>query len=207
MNSQSNQTNASALTLKEQILKAHAGAVTELLGNPDKYECGPCKKEGSRHAIGGWYSYESHLTSKGHIKSVNAQAEKAHKAQESQEKTQNEGTKIEIASSRPKGITNDKPEESKAKDAENCSGDRNLELTFCFTKFILENRLPFSIIEKLKNFTSYLAEKYEPQELKDFPLLKKDNNKGYSSHISNVERRSLSKLKIFAFFSVRGQKL
>jgi len=64
----------------------------------------------------------------------------------------------------------DEKQTPKLKDKEDIDKETNFHLAFAYTQFILENRLPFSLIKPLINLISFLVEQYPPNFLEDFSI-------------------------------------
>jgi len=77
--------------------------------------------------------------------------------------------------------------------------DDTAELRFSFMKFILENRLPFSIVKNLCSFISDLSEQYSSRSLQSFKTSRQTIVKLTREVCKDLKTRILSQLKTTPF--------
>jgi len=78
---------------------------------------------------------------------------------------------VPISESKSAGIFNTSPNTTPKKQVNAVipdSKDSETTMNFCYTKFILENRLPFSIIRALIDFTAYININFTPSDIAQF---------------------------------------
>ena len=156
----------------------------QILDDKDKYICTICRNARSKTSSGKWYNLEGHLVSVGHVTN-------SKKIQQSQDiVAEEEESRRRTAAT----ITLNSTNQLTASNTETVSPplcpDKKIEMTLSFTRFILENRLPFSIIEPLVRFVSRATEECRPSDLQKFACSRQSVSKAASA-ISDTLRENL----------------
>lgn len=148
-------TSQKKLTIDEQYLQDYPDLVKRDPKNPKRYVCIPCDKKDSPFATGTWNNYKGHIDTGTHIKNLPSEpieTEDSHTPPE-------EGKKVLVGGLSKKTITG-----TRNPVPQSLSLAQKAELDGMFTKFILQNNLPFSIIDSLVGFTKEICNQF-PQNL------------------------------------------
>jgi len=185
-------------TLQEKILQANKSIIRKDREDPKKFVCRACKKKKKYNYSGKWYNCQGHLDSKAHKNAL----------LEFNEDDESEREESKQADSEKEETMNNKSENSMVHgdllyNPQNIDQSYimkiNSELKVYFMKFILENRLPFSIAKNLHAFVSEICEKFPPKPIRSFRVTRQNIVKLTQEMCRNLKSQLYDQLRCTPF--------
>jgi len=139
----------------DRLVEENRGIIEKDPKNKDYFICKVCQNAGSLHYSGLWNNCSSHISSRGHQKNL-------------YEEESDDGTQ--------EGSTSHISEESKGEEYNNQEIPRIITesikngLDLVFTKFILQYRLPFSIVKPLYQFITEVSSEYHIELMEQYSI-------------------------------------
>ena len=138
-------------TLEEQLLESHEGIITKHQTDPSKYLCIICNDQKSPFFVGLWHNCKEHLESQSHKRAFARYNEVEGKKAGQQVESECSSNCLEL-------------------DIQELTPIIKEELELTYAKFLLQYRLPFSIVGPLNAFLQQLNSNYSSEILQEFSI-------------------------------------
>ena len=158
--------------LDERLLDFYGDLIEKHPTEKDKWRCIPCHSLNAKNQSGRWNNCNAHFETASHKKCQKIFDE---------EKANSEEVKIQKSQESPKS--------QKIEDETFC--ERSIDLDFLFTKFVIENKLPFSSAKPLLSFIQHICANFGLTFIKEYDITRNTVQK-----INNVISQTL-KVSIF----------
>ena len=173
------------LTVEDQLLRKYPDVIIRHPKEELKFLCIICQEQGSPFYSGLWNNCKDHLGSQSHKKA----SDKAKLKENALEKQANQN--IEAVDEME---TNTMPESSLT-----LTPSTRSELNLTYSKFILQYRLPFSIVGALHSFNQQLIAQYPPSVLQDYSISRKTVTKATESICDTLKGEIFQELRSSPF--------
>ena len=164
-------------SISDRVLEKFGDIVVAYDEDKTKFVCLCCHENKSANAIGNWYNFETHLSSKTHKMNY-------------ERLTLNQTPSTSTPQQKTSNITNNSKKDEKLEKESNLTPEIKTQLDLTYTKFILNYTLPFSIVKPLHSLVAQASEIYDSTLLQDYQI---DRNKVTQTTkiLSNILKKSL----------------
>ena len=167
-------------TRENRLIEENKGVIVKDPQNQKKFICLLCKDAGSPHYGGLWNNCEPHIASKSHQTLFDAE--------------ENEGNNITLSSASIQGFREDY-ESDFSSNVPILTETIENELDIMYAQFILQYRLPFSIIKPLHKLVTEASEEYDDRILQQYQTSRNNVVKVAQSISSTLKNELFGELR------------
>jgi len=181
--------------LEEQLLEEYPEIVERDPNNSKKYRCKPCFEQNSKFCTGDWYNFGSHLLTSSHQSNC-AKAEPLYQENEDNDEEAFQEEEENLVSL---NISDQVLAKKPYSPQDTLTSELELYLDSEFTNFILQRRLPFSVITHLVSFVKTIANSCKPSLLDQYNCSRKKVVKIINQAADNLKSEIFDQLRSSPF--------